>query len=229
MQGSARLCVRRGLRRARLGSLAIVCLTVCLAMVMRPAMAAGQTSTASIQGTVTDQTGALPGATIVAREQQSGFEYTAISDGTVRAWGQNVYGNCGTGEVTNYTLVPTQVLNLNGVERISAGGTHALALRNDGTVWGWGDASLGQVGHGVVTSVQVTIPVPVSTLTGVVAVSAGVVMTLLLGFKAEFHAAMQRLERHELLATLQLLALAAVLLPLRLTVISAAGPPSLPE
>ena len=44
--------------------------------------------------------------------------------------------------------------------------------------------------------------------------AVGGVMTLLLGFKAEFHAAMQRLERHELLATLQLLALAAVLLPL---------------
>jgi uncharacterized membrane protein (DUF4010 family) len=46
------------------------------------------------------------------------------------------------------------------------------------------------------------------------AVAAGVVMTLLLGFKTEVHAAIQRLERRELLATLQLLALAAVLLPL---------------
>jgi uncharacterized membrane protein (DUF4010 family) len=46
------------------------------------------------------------------------------------------------------------------------------------------------------------------------AVAAGIVMTLLLGFKQEFHAAIERLERHELLATLQLIALAAVLLPL---------------
>jgi uncharacterized membrane protein (DUF4010 family) len=46
------------------------------------------------------------------------------------------------------------------------------------------------------------------------AIAAGVVMTLLLGFKTEVHAAIERLERHELLATLQLVALAAVLLPL---------------
>jgi len=39
-------------------------------------------------------------------------------------------------------------------------------------------------------------------------------MTLLLGFKTEFHAAVEKLDRQELLATLQLAAIAAVLLPL---------------
>jgi uncharacterized membrane protein (DUF4010 family) len=46
------------------------------------------------------------------------------------------------------------------------------------------------------------------------AVAAAVVMSLLLGFKAEFHYAIEKLERHELLATLQLLAIAVVLVPL---------------
>jgi uncharacterized membrane protein (DUF4010 family) len=46
------------------------------------------------------------------------------------------------------------------------------------------------------------------------ATAAAVVMTLLLGFKAEFHAAVEKLDREELLATLQLAAIAAVLLPL---------------
>lgn len=46
------------------------------------------------------------------------------------------------------------------------------------------------------------------------AAAAAVVMTLLLGFKTEVHAAIEKLERHELLATLQLAAIAAVLLPL---------------
>ncbi len=46
------------------------------------------------------------------------------------------------------------------------------------------------------------------------AAAAAIVMTLLLGFKAEFHAALKKLERPELLATLQLAAIAAVLLPL---------------
>lgn len=46
------------------------------------------------------------------------------------------------------------------------------------------------------------------------AAAAAIVMTLLLGFKAEVHAAIGKLERAELLATLQLAAIAAVLLPL---------------
>ena len=46
------------------------------------------------------------------------------------------------------------------------------------------------------------------------AAAAAVVMSLLLGFKAEFHRAIEKLERHELLATLQLLAIAVVLVPL---------------
>lgn len=46
------------------------------------------------------------------------------------------------------------------------------------------------------------------------ATAAAVVMTLLLGLKTEFHAAIEKLERQELLATLQLAAMAAVLLPL---------------
>jgi uncharacterized membrane protein (DUF4010 family) len=46
------------------------------------------------------------------------------------------------------------------------------------------------------------------------AAAAAVVMTLLLGLKTEFHAAIDKLERRELLATLQLAAMAAVVLPL---------------
>ncbi len=46
------------------------------------------------------------------------------------------------------------------------------------------------------------------------AVAAAVVMSLLLGLKTEFHHAIEKLERHELLATLQLLAIAIVLVPL---------------
>ena len=46
--------------------------------------AGAQVSTATIQGTVTDSTGVLPGATVTAREIQSGFtnEATTAGDGT---------------------------------------------------------------------------------------------------------------------------------------------------
>ena len=46
--------------------------------------AVAQVSTATIQGTVSDATGVLPGATITAREEQSGFTHETVSgaDGT---------------------------------------------------------------------------------------------------------------------------------------------------
>lgn len=46
------------------------------------------------------------------------------------------------------------------------------------------------------------------------AAAAAMVMTLVLGFKAEFHALLQKIARDELLATLQLVAIAVVLVPL---------------
>jgi alpha-tubulin suppressor-like RCC1 family protein len=48
------------------------------------------------------------------------------------AWGDNQHGQLGDG--TPLTSVPGQTLNLTGVTKIAAGGSHSLALKNDGTV-----------------------------------------------------------------------------------------------
>jgi alpha-tubulin suppressor-like RCC1 family protein len=69
------------------------------------------------------------------------------SDGTVYAWGYNVYGE---------TNVPA---GLNGVTAIACGDYHDLALKSDGTVAGWGQN----------TSFQTTS----AAATNVVAVAAG--------------------------------------------------------
>src|SRR5262245_66384886 len=42
--------------------------------------AAAQGTTAGIAGLIVDDTGALPGATMVAKDTQSGFTYEAVSD-----------------------------------------------------------------------------------------------------------------------------------------------------
>ena len=56
-------------------------------------------------------------------------------------------------------------------QQVVAGSYHTLALRQDGTVWAWGQNSYGQLGDG--TSMQRTNPVRVPGLSGVVALAAG--------------------------------------------------------
>lgn len=60
------------------------------------------------------------------------FGVALLSNGKVRAWGNNNYG------VTN---VPATVSN---VVAISAGAAHVLAIKSDGTVVSWGNVSYGQ-------------------------------------------------------------------------------------
>jgi alpha-tubulin suppressor-like RCC1 family protein len=62
------------------------------------------------------------------------FDLSVCSDHTVRAWGENNYGELGNGTSTN-SNVPVQVSGLTNVIAVSGGGYHSLALKNDGTVW----------------------------------------------------------------------------------------------
>ncbi|MGE6759660.1 Ig-like domain-containing protein [Corallococcus interemptor] len=59
----------------------------------------------------------------------------------------------------------------NPVAHLVAGSLHGLALKQDGTVWAWGDNSFGQLGDG--TNTQRLTPVQVPGLTGVAALAAG--------------------------------------------------------
>src|SRR5204863_462718 len=58
------------------------------------------------------------------------------SDGTVWAWGYNVYGQLGNSAnngTDNPNPTPTLVSGLSGVIAIAGGGNHSLALKSDGT------------------------------------------------------------------------------------------------
>ena len=58
-----------------------------------------------------------------------------------------------------------------GITHLSAGYSHVLALKSDGTVLAWGDNESGQLGRGITTPTGG--PAPVTALTSVMQVSAG--------------------------------------------------------
>ncbi|MBI5687758.1 MAG: leucine-rich repeat protein [Verrucomicrobia bacterium] len=102
----------------------------------------------------------------------AGYQHTLALkwNGTVWAWGRNLYGQLGNGG-TNTATTAVQVSGLGGVTALAAGYDHTLALRSDGTVWAWGYNAYGQLGNGTTNSASTA--VQVSGLSGVVALAAG--------------------------------------------------------
>jgi len=76
-------------------------------------------------------------------------------DGTLWSWGDNFSGQLGIGTrgIEQYQTSPVRVGNLAGWRAIAAGGGHGLALREDGTLWSWGDNSVGQLGFDPIVEV----------------------------------------------------------------------------
>src|SRR5712671_545596 len=88
------------------------------------------------------------------------------SDGTVWTWGANFSSKLGIGDATtNRLLVPVEVHGagnagyLNSISAIMGGELHNLALKADGTLWGWGANFVGQVGDG--TTNDAALPVQI--------------------------------------------------------------------
>ncbi|HYO72402.1 MAG TPA: RCC1 repeat-containing protein [Archangium sp.] len=109
---------------------------------------------------------------MVAVTTGNSFSLALREDGTVWGLGRNSSGQLGWPPDFGIHTTPRQVPDLAGVRALAAGAAHTLALREDGSVWAWGDNWNGQLG--VETSVQARhTPAPVPGLTDVVAISAG--------------------------------------------------------
>ncbi|NJD90445.1 MAG: hypothetical protein FIA91_02850 [Geobacter sp.] len=98
-----------------------------------------------------------------------------FNNSTVRSWGYNAFGQLGNNSTT-YSSDPVPVfanrsatVKLSGVKAVAAGAYHTLALKNDDTLWGWGQNYYGQLG----VDFQATPPFNVSYV-AVKANSAGI-------------------------------------------------------
>ncbi|PYJ06844.1 MAG: hypothetical protein DMF06_17265 [Verrucomicrobia bacterium] len=93
-----------------------------------------------------------------------------LSNGSVRASGQNLYGQLGDGTLISKSA-PTPIFSLdNTITEIAAGDYTSFAVRNDGSLWAWGSNQYGARGDGttgdnLTKPVQIPLPTRVSTPT----------------------------------------------------------------
>lgn len=116
----------------------------------------------------------VPGLTgMIAVSAGAKHSLGLMSDGTVWAWGDNAWGQLGTGSAGPAVPTPAPVPGLTGVVSVAAGPFHSLALKSDGSVWAWGTNNSGQAGTGSTLPSMVAAPVKIPNLAGIVAISAG--------------------------------------------------------
>ena len=102
------------------------------------------------------------------------------SDGTVWAWGNNETGLLGNGSASSTVSIatPVQIAGLSGIVWISTLFEHAVAVKEDGSVWTWGRNTYGQLGDGTTTPRYT--PTQVPGVADVVSADAGSRHTLVL-------------------------------------------------
>jgi alpha-tubulin suppressor-like RCC1 family protein len=107
-----------------------------------------------------------------------GVTLALLSNGSLWTWGGNTYGQLGVGSIGTNILSPVQIGALSTWTRISAGNYFAFALKNDGTLWSWGNNSNGQLGINTSTLSAISNPVQSGTVSTWTQVSCGYNFTM---------------------------------------------------
>lgn len=110
----------------------------------------------------------------------AGWGHTAAlkTDGSLWAWGYGGLGQLGNGSYnTNFNL-PQQIGTANDWQTIAAGHGHTVALKNDGTLWAWGNNFSGQVGNG--TTFDRNVPTRIGSDSNWQSIATGMLHTIAL-------------------------------------------------
>src|SRR5262249_20778166 len=94
--------------------------------------------------------GFLASIAAISASGTNNFSLAVDTNGVVYAWGFNASGQLGD-TTTTQRMTPVLVGGAGGLPgkiftAVAAGNNHSLALRNDGTVWAWGNNNNGQLG-----------------------------------------------------------------------------------
>lgn len=81
-----------------------------------------------------------------------GNEHSAAikSDGTLWLWGFNAYGQLGDNSILNRSSPVQTVAGGNTWKQVSCGYRQTAAIKNDGTLWAWGNNGYGQLGDNTI-------------------------------------------------------------------------------
>ncbi len=115
-------------------------------------------------------------ANVVAIAAGPATSFAVQADGSLWAWGDNILGDLGIPGSAFSTDVPVRVSGLTGVVAVAVCPAHALALLQDGTVWGWGWNPDGAIGDG--TREPRLTPVMAQGIAGVSAIACGTAHSL---------------------------------------------------
>jgi alpha-tubulin suppressor-like RCC1 family protein len=105
----------------------------------------GQMQSRPAQVVNSDGTGFL--TDIVAISAGSYHTLALKKNGTVLSWGKNDSGQLGLGLNADNYQTPLPINELTGITHISAGESHSLARKSNGTLWAWGNNESGQLGY----------------------------------------------------------------------------------
>jgi alpha-tubulin suppressor-like RCC1 family protein len=111
------------------------------------------TSGALGSGTTTSRSSPVSIAGSTWTTVAAGFNCSAATknDGTLWLWGDNTKGQLGDGTTTNRSSPVTTTVAGTTWKQVAIGRVSTAAVKNDGSLWTWGDNSTGTLGNGTTT------------------------------------------------------------------------------